>query len=122
MALPNIKGFFEYMYKVWMIWVFFDLLLQFNAYFTSLRSSLCIFLCLQCEIYASTNVDIKLYYEKMPKNWEHFQVKLQKWMEKVMEQVWKDEYFAFCKHMLVCDFMFGHDFLKEIQLHYNMNS
>jgi hypothetical protein len=65
---------------------------------------------------------MKLYYEKMLKNWEHFQVKLQKWMEKVMEQLRKDEYFAFCKQMLVCDFMFGHDFLKEIQLHYNMNS
>jgi putative hemolysin len=39
-----------------------------------------------------------------------------------MEQVRKDHYSAFCKHLLVCDLSLGVDFLKEIQVHYDMNS
>jgi hypothetical protein len=29
---------------------------------------------------------------------------------------------AFCKHLLVCDVFLGVEFLKEIQVHYDMNS
>jgi hypothetical protein len=43
-------------------------------------------------------------------------------MEKVVEQVNKDHYSAFYKHLLICDQALGLDFLKEIQVHYDMNS
>jgi hypothetical protein len=42
-------------------------------------------------------------------------------MEKVLEQVRKDHYSAFCKHLLVRDFFLVVDFLREIQVHYDMN-
>ncbi len=42
-------------------------------------------------------------------------------MEKAMELVRKEHYFAFCKHLLICDPTLGLDFFKEIQVHYDMN-
>jgi hypothetical protein len=39
-----------------------------------------------------------------------------------MEQVRKDHYSAFCKHLPICDPSLGPNFLKEIQVHYHMNS
>jgi hypothetical protein len=41
-------------------------------------------------------------------------------MEKAVEQVKKDHYSAFYKQ-LVCDQALSPDFLKEIQVHYDMN-
>ncbi len=43
-------------------------------------------------------------------------------MEKVMELVWKEHYFTFYMHLLICDSALGLDFFKEIQVHYDMNS
>lgn len=43
-------------------------------------------------------------------------------MEKAMELVQNEHYFAFCKHLPVCDLTLGLDFFKEIQVHYGMNS
>jgi hypothetical protein len=40
-------------------------------------------------------------------------------MEKAVEQVKKDHYSTFYKH-LICDQAFSPDFLKEIQVHYDM--
>ncbi len=34
----------------------------------------------------------------------------------------KEHYSAFCKHLPICDPSLGADFLKEIQIHYDMNS
>ncbi len=62
-----------------------------------------------------------MYYEKFPLEVDCSPIKLKEWMEKAMEQVKKDHYFVFCKHLLVCDPTFGMDFLKEIQVHYDMN-
>jgi hypothetical protein len=42
-------------------------------------------------------------------------------MEKAMEQVKKDHYFVFFKHLPVCDPTFGTNFFKEIEVHYDMN-
>jgi hypothetical protein len=42
-------------------------------------------------------------------------------MEKAMEEVKKDHYYTFCKHLPMCDHAFGTNFLKEIQVHYDMN-
>jgi hypothetical protein len=42
-------------------------------------------------------------------------------MDRAMEQVRKDHYSTFCKHLLVCDISMGSDFLKEIHVHYDMN-
>jgi hypothetical protein len=39
-----------------------------------------------------------------------------------MEEVCKDHYFAFYKHFPMCDLALGPIFLKEIQIHYDMNS
>ncbi len=38
-----------------------------------------------------------------------------------MEQVRKDHYFAFHKHLLVCNLALCPNFLKEIQVHYDKN-
>jgi hypothetical protein len=43
-------------------------------------------------------------------------------MDKVMDQVRKDHTFAFMKHLPVRDPTLGPKFLKQIQVHYNMNS
>jgi hypothetical protein len=61
---------------------------------------------------------MKLYYEEVPNSWNCFSMKLQEHMD----QVWKDNYYAFYKYLLIFDHMFGLDFLKEIQVHYDMNS
>lgn len=61
---------------------------------------------------------MKLYYEKVPNSWNCFPMKLQEHME----QVRKDNYYAFYKYLFIFDHMFGLDFLNEIQVHYNMNS
>ncbi len=38
-----------------------------------------------------------------------------------MDQVRKDHTFAFTKHLPICDHAFGPKFLKQIQVHYDMN-
>ncbi len=38
-----------------------------------------------------------------------------------MEQVRKEHYLAFYKHLLVCDLGFGIEHLQEIQAHYDNN-
>jgi hypothetical protein len=43
-------------------------------------------------------------------------------MERAMEQVKKDHYSTFCKHLPICDPSRGVDFLKEIHVHYDMDS
>ncbi len=43
-------------------------------------------------------------------------------MDKAMDQVPKDYTHAFTKHLPVCDPTFGPKFLKQIQVHYDMNS
>jgi hypothetical protein len=47
---------------------------------------------------------------------ERFIIKVQERMERAMEQVYKDHYFAFCKHLLIYDPALGLDFLKGIWL------
>jgi hypothetical protein len=41
-------------------------------------------------------------------------MKFQEWMEKAMDEVRKDHYLAFYKHLPICDTSLGLDFLKEI--------
>jgi hypothetical protein len=67
-------------------------------------------------------VTIKSYYEEVPDLRKRSTTTLQKCMEKVVEQVRKDHYLTFYKHLLVCDPTLGPNFLKEIQVHYDMNS
>jgi hypothetical protein len=67
-------------------------------------------------------VVVKLYYEEVSDLVERSTTKLQECMDKAMELVQKEHYFAFCKHLLVCDLALGPNFLKEIQVHYDMNS
>jgi hypothetical protein len=66
-------------------------------------------------------VAVKPYYEEIHDPIKRSTTTLQKCMEKVMEQVRKDHYSPFCKHLLVCDPTLGPNFLKEIQVHYDMN-
>ncbi len=65
---------------------------------------------------------MKIYYENIPTSGERSIIEFQKQMERTMEQVHKDHYFVFCKHLSMCDPTWGLGFLKEIQTHYNMNS
>jgi hypothetical protein len=43
-------------------------------------------------------------------------------MDEAMEYVKKDHYSAFYKHLQVCDPSLGEYFLKDIHVHYDMNS
>ncbi len=79
------------------------------------------FVFLQCVISIAGNVDVKMYYEEFPLEVDHSLVKLKEWMEKVMEQVRKDHYSAFCKNLFMCEPAFGIDFQMDIQVHYDMN-
>jgi hypothetical protein len=67
-------------------------------------------------------VVVKLYYEEIFNPMKRSITKLQKCVEKVMEQVWKDHHSTFYKHFPVCDPTFGPYFLKEIQVQYAINS
>jgi hypothetical protein len=40
---------------------------------------------------------------------------------KTMENVRKEHMIAFCKRLPICDPAFGPEFIKQIQVHYNMN-
>jgi hypothetical protein len=39
-----------------------------------------------------------------------------------MEQVRKDHYSTFCKHLPTCDPSLGADVLRELHVHYDLNS
>jgi hypothetical protein len=67
------------------------------------------------------DVVVKLYYEKIPDSGKRSTIKFQESMERAMEQVCKDHYFEFCKHLPVCDLGLGPNFLKEIHTHYDMH-
>jgi hypothetical protein len=67
------------------------------------------------------DVVVKLYYEEILNNKKKSIVKIQECMEKAIEQVRKDHYFVFFKHLSMCDLELGLDFLKEIQVYYDMN-
>ncbi len=58
---------------------------------------------------------MNIYYEEFPLEADHSLVKLKEQMEKAMEQVKKDRYSTFYKHLPVYDHALGMDFLKEIQ-------
>jgi hypothetical protein len=58
---------------------------------------------------------VKLYYEEFPNVKDCSPLKLHKQMDhKAMEQVRKDHYLAFCKHLPICDPSLGTCFLREI--------
>jgi hypothetical protein len=59
-------------------------------------------------------VAVKLYHEEILALAKRSTCKLQEYMEKTMELVWKEHYYAFCKHLLVCDPALRPNFLKEI--------
>jgi hypothetical protein len=60
------------------------------------------------------DVASKLYYEENFDKKERSIIKLQKCMERAMEQVCNNHHSTFCKHLLVCDATVGLSFLKEI--------
>jgi hypothetical protein len=55
------------------------------------------------EISIIGDVTIKLYYEEFLKGGEHSLIKFNECMERAMDQVKKDHYFSFYKHLHVCD-------------------
>jgi hypothetical protein len=62
-----------------------------------------------------------MYYEEVFDLGKRSTTTFQKCMEKAMEQVRKNHYSTFYKHILVCDPTLGPNFLKEIRVHYDMN-
>ncbi len=64
---------------------------------------------------------IKLYCQDIPREGDRSPTKMQELIEKAMEQVRKEHYLAFCKHLHVCDMGFGIKFVQEIQAHYDNN-
>ncbi len=48
--------------------------------------------------------------------------RLQALMDKVINQVWRNHTSAFMKHLPVCNLALGPEFLKQIQVHFDMNS
>jgi len=71
---------------------------------------------LQHEISIVGNVTMKMYYEEFPLEVDHSPIKFKERMEKAMEQVKKDHYFTFYKHLPVCDPTLGTDFLRKSSL------
>lgn len=91
--------------------------------FCSLLSVITLFICLCFPFFFTCivgDVVVKVYYEEFPKGCEYFPIKLKECMERAMDQI-KDHYFASYKHLPICDPTLGPNFLKEIQVHYNMN-
>jgi hypothetical protein len=43
-------------------------------------------------------------------------------MEKAMDQVKKENYNAFCRHLPICNPIFGEEFFEQVQMHYDMSS
>jgi hypothetical protein len=83
---------------------FFIFFLDFTTYFVfKYWFVFFFFFCLQWEISLVANVVIRLYYEEVFDPTKRSIAKLQEHMVKVMEQVKKDHYLTFCKHLLVCD-------------------
>ncbi len=70
--------------------------------------------CLQRELVVAINMAIKLYYENVPQEGDKSHAKMQKLIEKTMEQMRKEHYLAFCKHLHVCNPSLGIKFLQEI--------
>ncbi len=46
---------------------------------------------------------MKMYYEEFPLEGGPFLIKFKERMEKAMDQVRKDHYFTFCKHLPIYD-------------------
>jgi hypothetical protein len=53
-----------------------------------------------------------MYYEEFPLEVDCSPIKLRSGWKKAMEQIKKDLYFFFCKHLPMCDHAFGTKFLK----------
>jgi hypothetical protein len=77
---------------------------------------------LQQEIFVAKDVVVKLFYEEFPNVRDYSPLRLQERMERTMEQAKKDHYSTIYKHLPICDPSLGAYFLKEIQVHYDMNS
>jgi hypothetical protein len=58
------------------------------------------------------NVAMKLYYEEVLDPTLPSPSRMQEFMEKAMDQVRKENYNAFLKHLLICDPIFGKKFLE----------
>ncbi len=56
------------------------------------------------------DVTIKLYYKKFPNTQNNSPMKLQESMEKAMDEVRKDHYLTFYKHLPICDPSLRHVF------------
>lgn len=67
------------------------------------------------------DVVMKLYYEEVLDPSFHSPSKMQELMEKTMNQVRKQNFSAFLKHLFVCNPIIGDKFLKEVQMHYDMS-
>jgi UDP-N-acetyl-D-mannosaminuronate dehydrogenase len=68
------------------------------------------------------DVVAKFYYEEVLDENLKSSSRTQALMHKVMEHVQKDLTATFTKHLSLCDPVFGLEFLKQIQLHYDVNS
>lgn len=70
----------------------------------------------------AVNVTMKLYYKEVPDPSCHSPSKMQELMEKAMDQVRKDNFSAFVKHLFVSNPIPGEEFLEHVQMHYDMFS
>jgi hypothetical protein len=62
---------------------------------------------------------IKLYFGDVPEEGDRSPANMQELIKNAMEQVKKEHYLTFYKHLLVCDWSMGSGFLLEIQTHYD---
>lgn len=75
---------------------------------------------MQWELTIDVDVMMKLYYEKVIDLTFPSPSRMQELMEKAMDQVRKENYNAFLKHLPICDPIFGKEFLEQVQMHYDM--
>jgi hypothetical protein len=75
---------------------------------------LALLFCLQRELAIAIDMVVKLYCGNVPHEGDKSPTKMQKLIEKAMEQMRKEHYLAFYKHLLVCNPSLGIEFLQEI--------
>lgn len=68
------------------------------------------------------DVVVKFYYEEVLNLSQRLASKMQTLTEKAMEQIKKDHLTTFTHHLLVCDPSLVPKFMRQIKIHYDMNS
>ncbi len=77
---------------------------------------------LQRELATAIDVTVKLYYKGVLDPSFNSPSRMQEFMEKAMDQVRKENFNAFLKHLFIYNPILGNKFLEQVYMHYDMFS